>query len=118
MLLGAAFVFPAYGTSSASSSGARSSGSQTLVQVNGLGVLIPVGVPLIIAALVWAALHYKCSRGGRVGDRVAWSCVAFLACFCVVAIFSIGMVVLPVALLLAFAALLTPSGSEAPQGVA
>jgi hypothetical protein len=114
MLLGAAFLFPAYGSSAASSSGAQSSGSQTLVQVNGPGVLIPVGVPLVIAALVWAALLYKCSRGGRVGDYVAWTCIAVLGCFCVVSILSIGIFVVPVAMLLARAVLLTPS----PQGLA
>lgn len=118
MLLAAAFLFPAYSSSSASSSGAQISGSQTLVQVNGPGALIPVGVPLIIAALVWAALHHKCSRGGRAGDYVAWTCVAVLGCFCVVAILSIGIFVAPVAMLLASAVLRTPPGSPSPQGLA
>jgi hypothetical protein len=118
MLLGAAFVFPAYGSSWASSSGAQSAGSQTLVQVNGLGVLIPVGIPLVIAVVVWAALHHKCSRGGRAGDYVAWACIAALGCFCVVAILSIGIFVVPVAILLASAVLRTPSGSPSPQALA
>lgn len=117
-LLAAAFLFPAYGSSSAFSSGARSSGSLSLVQVNGLGVLIPVGVPLVIAALVWAALHHKCSRGGRLGDYAAWTCIAVLGCFCLVAILSIGIFVTPVAVLLARAVSLTPSGSPPAQGLA
>ncbi len=117
MLLGAAVLLPAYGSSSASSSGAQSSSSLTLVQVNGLGVLIPVGVPLVIAALVWVALHHKCSRGGRLGNCVAWTCIAVLGGFCVVAILSIGIFVAPVAVLLAFAVSLTPSGSPPAQGL-
>jgi hypothetical protein len=117
-LFGAAFLFPAYSTSSASSSGARSSGSLSLVHVNGFGVLIPVGVPLVVAAVVWAALHHKCSRGGRVGDYIAWTCISVLGCFCLVAILSIGIYVVPVAVLLACAVSLTPSGSPPAQGLA
>lgn len=117
-LVGAAFLLPMYGSSSTSSSGAQSSGSSTLVAVNGLGVLIPVGVPLIIAALVWVALHHKCSRGGRVGSYVAWACIAVLFAFCVVALFSIGILVVPVVVLLACAASRTPSGSPSAHVLA
>ena len=118
MLVGGAFLFPAYGSSAASSTGAQSSGSLTLVQVNGLGVLIPVGVPLVIAALVWVALHRKCSRGGRIGGYVAWACISVLGAFCGLAIFSIGILVMPVVVLLACAALCTPSGSPPGYGLA
>jgi hypothetical protein len=109
VLIGAAFLFPAYGSSS---SAAQASGSQTLVQVNGLGVLIPVGVPLVVSAMVWAALHHKCARGGRVGDYIARTCVGLLGCFCLLAILSIGIYVAPVAVLLACAVSLTPPGSR------
>lgn len=111
VLVGAAFLVPVYGSSSTASSGAQSSGALTLVAVNGLGVLIPVAVPLLIAALVWVALHRKCSRGGRVGGYVAWTCIAVLGAFCVVALFSIGIFIVPVVVLLACAASRTPSGS-------
>jgi hypothetical protein len=118
MLVGTAFWLPVYGSSSVSSSGAQSSSSLTLVAVNGLGVLVPVGVPLVIAALVWAALHRKCSRGGRVGGYVAWACISILGAFCFVALFSIGIFVVPVVVLLACAASRTPSGAPPADALA
>ena len=111
-LVGAAFVLPLYGSSSTSSTGAHSSPSLTLVQVNGPTVLIPMGVPLIIVALVWAALHRKCSRGGRVSGYVAWTFVGMLAAECLVAIASVGLLIAPVAALLWCAAAITPSGGS------
>ena len=67
----AAALVPVYGSSTASPpfGTPHASASSTLVQVNGLRVLIPIAVPAVIAALVWVALHRKCSRGGR-GGRV------------------------------------------------
>ncbi len=111
-LVGVAFLLPAYGSSSTSSTGTHSSGSLTLVQVNGLRVLIPVGVPLIIVVLVWAALHRKCSRGGRLAGPVASALVWMLVAGCFVAIASVGLFIAPVAALLARAAAITPSGSS------
>ena len=108
-LVGAAFVLPLYGSSSTSSTGALASSSLTLVQVNGPAVLIPMGVPLIIVTLVWAALHRKCSRGGRLAGYVAWTFVGVLAAGCVVAIASVGLLIVPVAALLWCAAVMTPS---------
>lgn len=116
-LVGAAFLLPVYGSSSTSSTGAHSSTSLTLVHVNGPGVLIPVGVPLIIVALVWVALHRKCSRGGRVAGYVAQTLVWMLAAACLVAIASVGLFILPVAALLARAAAITPSGSSRSRAV-
>lgn len=112
-LVGAAFVLPVYGTSGASPTGAHSSGSLTLVAVNGLGVLVPVGIPVLISALVWAALCRKCLRGTRFAGYLAWTLVAMLALGCLVAAASIGLVVVPVVLLLGRAAAITPSGSAA-----
>lgn len=111
-LVGAAFVLPLYGSSSTSSTGAHASASLTLVQVNGPGVLIPMGGPLIIVALVWAALHRKCSRGGRVPGYAAWTFVGILAAGCLVAIASVGLLIAPVAALLWCAAAITPSGES------
>lgn len=111
-LIGAAFWLPVYGSSSTSSTGAHSSASLTLVQVNGLRVLIPMGVPLIIVALAWVALHRKCSRGGRVAGYVAGALVGMLVAGCLVAIASVGLLIAPVAALLARAAAITPSGSS------
>lgn len=109
-LVAAAFLLPVYGVSAASSAGTRSSGSLTLVAVNGLGVLIPVGMPLLLSATAWMALHRKCSRGGSIAGYLAWALVAALAVGCLIAAASIGLFVVPVALLLARAAAITPQG--------
>lgn len=116
-LVGAAFVLPAYGSSSASSTGTNSSASLTLVQVNGLGVLIPIGVPLVIVALVWAALHRKCSRGGRIPGYAAWTLVSVLIAGCLVAIASVGLFIAPVAALLWWATAITPSAKPRTGGL-
>jgi len=108
-LLGAAFLLPVYGASGASSTGTHWSGSLTLVAVNGLGVLVAVAVPVLISALVWVALHRKCSRGGRMAGRLAWALVVVLALGCLVTAASIGLLVVPVVFLLACAADITPS---------
>jgi hypothetical protein len=113
-LLVAAFVVPIYSSSTASAPSGVSvpSASSTLVQVNGLGVLVPVGLPALIAAVVWFALHRKCSRGSRPSSYVAWSLIGLLIAFSLVAIASIGMLVVPVAALLWGATSLTPSGTQ------
>ncbi len=102
-LLIAAFMAPVYG-------------SATLVDENGRGVLLVVAVPAVISVAVWIALWRKCTRGGRVSGYVAWACVSILAALCLVGILTIGVFVAPVAVLLARAASLTPSGS--PPGPA
>ena len=87
-------------------------GSTTLVQENGTGVLIPVGIPAVISAAVWLALWRRCTRGGAVGGVVAWTCVSLLAVFCLIALASIGLFVIPVAVLLACATSATPLGDR------
>ena len=118
-LLVAAFVLPAYSSSTASAPSGISvpSASATLVQVNGLGVLVPVGLPALIAAVTWFALHRWCSRGSRPSSYLAWSLIWLLIAFCLVEIASIGMFVVPVAALLAGAAWLTPSGAQPGRAV-
>jgi hypothetical protein len=113
-LVVSAFVLPMYGSSSASAPSRVSvpSAPSTLVQVNGLGVLVPVGLPALIAAVIWFALHRKCSRGSRPSGYIAWALICLLIAFCLVAIASIGLFVVPVAALLAAAASRIPSGSQ------
>jgi hypothetical protein len=91
-------------------------GSATLVDENGLRALLVVTVPAVITVAVWIALWRRCARGGRVSGYVAWTCVTVLAGFCVIGLASIGLFVAPVAVLLARATSLTPSGS--PSGPA
>jgi hypothetical protein len=107
-LVVAAFVAPVYSTSSGTGSG-----TETLVGENGLGVLVPVAAPAAVTALVWLALHRKCSRGSRGGAVMASVLVALLAAFCLLAALTIGVFVLPVALLLGVATTLTPTGARA-----
>jgi hypothetical protein len=114
-LLAAACVLPVYGSSGSSSTGLSWSGSSTLVAVNGIGVLVPVGIPLLISASVWFALHRKCSCGGPLAGYLAWALVVVLALGCLIAAASIGLLIVPVALLLARAAAITPSAPTSAQ---
>lgn len=118
-LVVAAFVVPVYDSASDSvPSGAPGDpASATLVGVNGLGVVVPVAVPAVVAALVGVALRHKRMRGGRASAIVAWSLIGALGAGCLVAILSIGLFAAPVAGMLAGAASLTPSGG-ARAGVA
>lgn len=113
-----AVVLPVYSASETTSSGQTSAAaSQTLVQVNGVGVLAPVALPALFAALVWFALHRKCSRGGRGAEYLAWTVIGLLFALSMLAAASIGMFVVPMALLLACAAMLTPAGGDAGTAV-
>lgn len=72
----------------------------TLVQVNGLGVLVPILIPLVVTLLV--ALLVR--RGSSVVEYVtAWVITLVLCGLCVLAILSIGLFVVPVALCLVVA---------------
>ncbi len=85
--------------------------SSTLVAVNGQWVLIPVAVPAAITLLVLIALRRKCSRGSTTASFIAWVLVGLLAVFCLVGAFTIGLFIVPVAGLLAYAASRTPLGT-------
>jgi hypothetical protein len=111
-LVAAAFLAPAYSgveTESLPGGATRAvSTTSTLVDANGLGVLIPIALPAALTVLVWCALRYKCARGSRRGSEAAWWIVGLLAIFSLLTGFTVGVFVLPVALLLAGAAALTP----------
>jgi len=79
----------------------------TLVEENGASVLIPVSVPLLLAALGWAFLRLTCTGHG-IAERLAIGVLVALALFAVVTGFSIGVLVVPVLLLLIGAFTLTP----------
>jgi uncharacterized membrane protein YhaH (DUF805 family) len=111
-LVVAAFVVPVYEGEAAGDGGSSGSMGATLIGENGLGALVPVALPALVTALVWLALHRKRSHGSRGGGRVAWVLIGLLALFCLLAILSIGVLVLPVAGLLAGAARVTPLGGR------
>ena len=104
-LLVAALVVPVYSCSGSCSGGG------TLVGGNGLGVLLVLAMPVVLTAVVWTALWRKCSHGGRTSSCVAWLGVSVLSVLCLLAVLSIGIFVVPVAVLLACAVSSTPSGS-------
>ncbi len=103
-LIVAAFVAPAY---SVDSGPGGQQTTTTLVDENGMGVLIVVSIPAVIAAIVWAVLHRR-RRTGR-SARAAWVLVGVLGAFSVLSLASIGIFILPVVAMLALAAKLTPS---------
>jgi hypothetical protein len=108
-----AFVAPVYSGQSSSSGGVTSATHDTLIGINGYSVLVPICVPLLLALLCWLGLHLRCARGSRVGTALGWSSAWLLAAFAVVASASIGLYVLPAAMLLVLGASTTPDGSRA-----
>jgi hypothetical protein len=103
-LIVAAFVAPAYSVDSGS--GGQQT-TTTLVDENGMSVLVVVAIPAVIAAIVWAVLHRRRTTGRSAG--AAWVLVAVLGVFSVLSLASIGIFILPVVAMLALAAKLTPS---------
>src|SRR5918995_4193892 len=78
---------------SASSSGELTHGTDTLVGVNGLGVLVVIGVPLVATLAVGGALWHGSRRGAV---PVAWMLAGLLAVFNMLAMLSVGVFFLPV----------------------
>ena len=99
-LLVSAFIAPVYQSTSMSSSGEVTQGSETLVAVNGLGVALVIAVPLLATLTVGAAL-WRHSRRGAV--RMAWAVTGLLAVFNLLAMMSIGVLVVPVTVALTVA---------------
>lgn len=98
-LVPAAFLAPVYSGESVDSSGASIQTTGTLVGVNGLWVAGLLSVPLFLALVTWVGLRLRCSRGSVLGTRLAWTAVILLWAF-TVASFSVGVLILPSALLL------------------
>ena len=90
--------------------------SATLVEVNGLWILAPVTVPVLLALLVWAGLHRRCARGSRAGELAALGGLGALFVFAILTGFSIGPLFLPMLLLLLVAVVLTEPGSRPAGG--
>jgi hypothetical protein len=105
-LVAAALLAPVY-----TGAGPGGTTSSTLVQENGPRVLLVMVVPAVLSAIAWAALHRRCSKGSRRAARLAWAIVSALAAIAVLGVASIGLFVLPVAILLAAAVVITPDGA-------
>ena len=125
LLLGGALVLPAYSTSSQSASldtttGTSTpepvtTGTETLVGVNGPGALIVVGIPLVVTLLVGAALAAR-------RRRIGWVLTSVLGFFNLLAMLSIGIFILPTTLALVVACAATerrrvarPADDPTPQ---
>ena len=102
-LIVAGFVAPAYQSDGLSSSGEVTHSADTLVGVNGRGVVFVLAVPLVATLLVGCALWLHSRRGALL---IAWTVTGLLAAFTLLALLSIGLFVLPVtaALIVACAA--------------
>jgi hypothetical protein len=116
-LIAGAFVVPLYSGEEGGTSLGRSFGpvntSSTLIAQNGLWVLVPVAVPAVMSLLVWIALRRKCMTNSRAASVAASAGTGVLAVFNTIAMFSIGVFVLPVTVLLIWAVAITP-GSRLP----
>ncbi len=91
-LVVAAFLVPVYDSDSSSSSGETTRVSDTLVGVNGLGVALVLGVPLLVTLAVGSALWQR----SRWALPTAWSLTGLLAALNLLAMLSVGIFVLPV----------------------
>ena len=124
VLVLAAFVLPVYGTSSStatvdSSGGSTTevttSGTATLVGVNGFGVVLVIGFPLVVTLLVATALAFR-------RRRLGWILTGVLCFFTVIGLMSIGLFVAPTTLALVVACAATervrvayPADDPSPQ---
>lgn len=122
----AAVFLPVYGaTQSEGGSGMvdkTTTTTSTLFAETGVGLaglvalLTVVLLPAVSTALVWFCLHRRCSRGSRSSGYLAWALVGVLWAFSLLAVFDLGLFLMPVALLLTCAAILTPTAARAAGG--
>lgn len=108
VLVIAGFLLPVYQTETTSSSGELVRGTETLVGMNGGVVGVVLVVPLLATVLVASALLLRNRRGAL---AAAWAVTGLLAVFNLLAMLTIGGLVVPVtaALLVACA---SASGSR------
>jgi hypothetical protein len=115
-LLVAALLLPVYASESGSvgpdGSLVRTSGSATLVEANGAGILVVAAAPLAAAVCVGALLAAR-TRHPAAGTA-AWGVVALLAALAVLGLLSLGIFLVPVVLSLALAASTRPCAHSSP----
>lgn len=114
-LILAALFAPVQGQAVATSDGPTLT-MLTVVQQHGGWVLIPVAVPALASLVVVVSLWLGLVRGTRASGTVAWSATGVLAVFALFSIASIGVFIVPVVALLAWAAKVSPSApASAPR---
>jgi hypothetical protein len=77
--------------------------SATLVAENGTQVLAVVAIPALAVLAVGLSLRHRWEKAKPGAGPVAWTVVSLLGAFTLVAMFSIGIFVLPVSAALLFA---------------
>jgi hypothetical protein len=81
--------------------------TDTLVGVNGLRIVAPFALFLVLSVAAWLGLHAICSTGSRARMVGTWA--AGLLAAAAVFTFSAGFLALPAALLVIVATALTPA---------
>ena len=117
LLFVAAATVPVYdsetatATSDGSATGEVTSGTATAVEVNGWGVAIAFGFPLLVALVVSVALWF---RDHPAALPIAWTLTAVLGMLNLLAMLSIGIFVLPVTVALVVACSSARRATAAP----
>ena len=93
-LLVGAVLAPVYQSQTETSAGAVTQGSASLVEENGPGVLLVVGIPLVAVVIVGFELWRR--RPPRGAGPIAWTCAGLLAGVNLLAMLSIGPFIIPV----------------------
>jgi hypothetical protein len=89
--------------------GSAYSSGETILEANPeASVRIAIAAPLVVTSAVWLLLHVACRFDARWARRSASILAWLFVAFAVVTGFSIGLLVLPVAIALVCAAALTP----------
>jgi len=103
VLLVGAMVFPLYSESSVTMVNGHTTssvGTATLFAVNGFGVIIILGVPLVLSLVCYAALRRANEQNARGIRAIVLTCVVLVWIEAVLGAMSIGLLLLPVAILL------------------
>jgi hypothetical protein len=111
-LIAVAYLVPVYGTDSSSCDAAgnctTSTGTATLVAVNGTHVLVVIGLLVACTVSTWIGLHFRCARGSRAGTIAGWTGASLMAGVTMIS-FGLGAFTLPMAGMMIAAAALTPT---------
>jgi len=115
-LIAMAYLLPVYESDSSSCNASgnctTSTGSATLVDVNGTHVLVVIGFLIACTVLTWIGLHFRCARGSRAGTVVGWTGASLMAAFTMIS-FGLGVFTFPMAGMMVAAAALTPTPQPA-----
>lgn len=101
-------------------SGATGETCRSTPLVQGIGrELLAVLAPAIACVVVWVLLHRYCTRGKPLARGTAVALAALFGIFCLLAVASVGLLLLPIALLLVLAvAPAAPPPSAGPASTA